>query len=354
VLETATTLLLAVHLLAMNVASAGPLAGAWLRRLSRRADDANSGLLERGAQATFRWSLLGLAIGAITGGAMLLAPSEGMRAALRRFPADAYWFAGAEVLFSAACTFGCCKLSRRPKLTWLLAIVAATNLLYHFPPLMAVLGELAADPHWAEDEVLHRKALLSLWIRPEVLSLWAHFALASIAVGFTSALAVCHRAVRNETEKIDDRTTRRLAGCALGATALQIPVGIWLLLASDEASQQAMMGESWVATIGLAGGVWAALGVMQSLAAIAWGGSDRRQVNRACVLLAITVALMSFTLRASRRAGEPVRQEDLTAKSAKEEIEPRRHDGHEGTRGSRKMPLGIQHPCIELAKISVD
>ncbi|MBA4106569.1 MAG: hypothetical protein C0485_12490 [Pirellula sp.] len=302
-METATTLLLAVHLLAMNVASAGPLAGAWLRRLSLRDGAANSDLLERGARATFRGSLLGLAIGALVGGAMLLAPSAGMRAALRRFPADAYWFAGAEILFSAACIFGCRKLSRRPKLTWLLAIVAATNLLYHFPPLMAVLGELAADPHWADDETLHRKALIRLWIRPEVMSLWAHFALASMAVGFTAALAVCHRAVRNEAEQVDDRTARRLAGWALGATILQIPVGIWLLLASDEAAQQSMMGESWLATIGLAGGVWVALGVMQSLATIAWGDSDRRQVNRACILLALTVLFMSVTLRVSRRAG---------------------------------------------------
>ncbi len=302
-LETATTLLLAVHLLAMNVASAGPLAGAWLRRLSCRDGAANSDLLERGARETFRWSLLSLAIGAIIGGAMLWAPSAGMRAALRRFPADAYWFAGAEILFSAACIFGCWKLSRRPKLTWLLAIIAATNLLYHFPPLMAVLGELAADPYWADDEVLHRKALIRLWIRPEVLSLWAHFALASIAVGFTTALAVCHRVVRNKSEQVDDRTARLLAGWALGATILQIPVGIWLLLASDEAAQQSMMGESWLATIGLAGGVWVALGVMQSLATIAWGGSDRRQVNRACVLLALTVLFMSVTLRVSRRAG---------------------------------------------------
>ena len=170
---------------------------------------------------------------------------------------------------------------------------------------MAVLGELAANPAWADAEVLERKALIRLWIRPEVLSLWAHFALASIAVGFTAALAICHRAAFDETEKVDDRTARRLAGWALGATVLQIPVGIWLLLASDPAAQQAMMGESWLATIGLAGGVWVALGVMQSLMTIAWGGSDRRQVDRACILLAITVTLMSFTLRSSRQASAP-------------------------------------------------
>jgi hypothetical protein len=311
VLEAVTTLLLAIHLLAMNVASAGPLAGAWLRGRGGRASGIDGDRLERGARRTFVWSLTGLIIGAIVGGAMLLAPSEGMRAALTRFPENTYWYAGAEILFSAVCIIGCWKLTRLPKLTWLLAVATATNLLYHFPPLMAVLGELAADAHWTDDAVLDRATLKRLWLRPEILSLWAHFALAAIAVGFTAALAACDRTTgqgadgSDRSEQIDGTTARRLAGTALAATVLQIPVGIWLLLASDDAAQQSMMGGSWLATIGLAGGVWVALGVMQSLAAIAWDGTDRRQLYRACVLLALTVLLMSMTLRSSRRADAP-------------------------------------------------
>ena len=299
--ETATTLLLAVHLLAMNVASAGPLAGAWLASRSRRQGDSRE-LLGRGAPRIFAWSLASLAIGSVVGGTMLLAPSAGMRAALARFPENAYWFAGAEILFSAACIAGCWKLKHWPKLMWLLAVATVTNLLYHFPPLMAVLGELAANANWTTEKVLDRPTLKALFLRPEVMSLWAHFVLASIAVGFTAALVACHRVATSDSEALDARTSRQLASCALGATVLQIPVGIWLLLVSDDAAQQAMMGQSWVATIGLAGGVWVALGVMQSLASIAWGGSDRRQVDRACVLLTITVVLMSFTLRSSRQA----------------------------------------------------
>jgi len=302
--ETATTLLLAVHLLAMNIASAGPLAGAWLVSRSRRQDD-SSFLLERGAQRIFVWSLVSLAIGSAVGGTMLLAPSDGMRAALARFPENAYWFAGAEILFSAVCIAGCWKLKHWPKLTWLLALATVTNLLYHFPPLMAVLGEVAANADWTTEAVLDRPTLKSVFLRPEVASLWAHFVLASIAIGFTAALAACHRVMADSSEAVDAQTSRQLAGCALGATVLQIPVGIWLLLASDDAAQQAMMGESWLATIGLAGGVWVALGVMQSLATIAWGEVDRRQIDRACVLLTITVVLMSFTLRSSRQAGAP-------------------------------------------------
>ena len=302
VLETATTLLLAVHLLAMNVASAGPLAGAWLASRSRRQGD-SSEFLKRGAQRIFAWSLACLAIGSGVGGTMLLAPSAGMRAALARFPENAYWFAGAEILFSAACIGGCWKLQHWPKLMWLLAVATVTNLLYHFPPLMAVLGELAANANWTTEAVLDRPTLKALFRRPEVASLWAHFVLASMAVGFTAALAACRRVATSGSETADARISRQLAGCALGATVLQIPVGIWLLLASDDAAQQAMMGESWLATIGLAGGVWVALGVVQSLASIAWGDKDRRQIGRACVLLTVTVVLMSFTLRASRQAG---------------------------------------------------
>lgn len=302
-LQLVIILLLAVHLLSMNVASFAPLAGAWLR--GRRASETLR--RETGATAVFKLSLAALACGAAVGGLLLVAPSVGMRAALARFPAEAYWFAGAEILFSAACLYGCVKLPGWWRTTWALALLAATNLLYHFPPLMAVLGELAADPRWAAEEVINRRTLLRLWARPEVLSLWLHFGLASIAVGCVAALA-CYRRIQSLSENNDVAATngvisRRLAGFALGATLLQVPVGIWLLLASDDAAQQSMLGDDWLATASLALGVWVALGVMQSLAAIAWGDMERRQLGRACVLLVVTVVLMSATLKTSRHAG---------------------------------------------------
>ena len=322
VLEAVTTLLLAVHLAAMNVASAAPLAGAWLRRLASREAPGESGWLERGARRVFAWSLAALTIGALVGGAMLISPSAGMRAALARFPENAYWYAGAEILFSAACIAGCWKLARWPKTTWLLALATSTNLLYHFPPLMAVLGELAADSDWADAELITRAVLRQLWMRPEVLSLWIHVTLASIALGFTAAIvAVSSHTAQptgdvNQFEPLTNRLTRQFAGTALAATLLQIPVGIWLLLVSDDAAQQSMMGDDWLATVGLAGGVWVALGVIQSLAALAWGGYDRRQLHRCCVLLALTVLLMSMTLRVSRRAGVPAVGDAAAAASA--------------------------------------
>ena len=321
-LEAITTLLLAVHLLAMNVASAGPLAGAWLLHRGLKAGENERRPLLHASRRTFAWSLVALVVGSLVGGAMLIAPSEGMQAALRRFPPDAYWFAGSEILFSAICMAACWRLQRWPKTTWLLTLASVSNLLYHFPPLMAVLGELAADPRWTDKEVLDRETLLGLWARPEILSLWLHFILASIAVGFVAALAASVPCTNDESgaqtaataPSPADRIARPLAGAALAATLLQVPVGLWLLFSSDEAAQQSMLGGSWLATMGLAGGVWVSLGVMQSLATIAWGGSDRRQLRRTSFLLGLTVLLMSATLRGSRQVGiEPVVQAEVQA-----------------------------------------
>jgi hypothetical protein len=313
VLEAVITLLLTIHLSAMNVASIGPLVGAWFQQWSVRGPGSGAAGFADAARRIFAWSLTALALGAVVGGAMLLSPSPGMQAALKRFPADAYWFAGSEIVFSALCIAGCWRLRNWPKTTWLLSIATASNLLYHFPPLMSVLGELAADPQWTEQEVLDRDTLLGLWRRPEVLSLWLHFVLASIAVGSVVSLVAYERSVARSAPEpseddgglLGDHVTRRLAGAALAATLLQIPVGLWLLLSSDDGAQQSMMGGDWLATIGLAGGVWVALGVMQSLASLTWGGSDRRQLFRACCLLLLTILLMSMTLRSSRQAGVP-------------------------------------------------
>src|SRR5690606_13047621 len=73
-IELATVLLLALHLLAMNVASAGPLVGVWLARCGSREELG----LRVGRRLAGR-SLWALATGALLGGAMLLLPSEGVR-----------------------------------------------------------------------------------------------------------------------------------------------------------------------------------------------------------------------------------------------------------------------------------
>ena len=97
VLELLTTLLLAVHLLAMNLASAGPVVCIWLRWGGNELNDS------LGRQLAW-WSIVALVLGMVTGGLLIVTtPGDGLWNALARFPANAYWFAAAELVFSLVC-----------------------------------------------------------------------------------------------------------------------------------------------------------------------------------------------------------------------------------------------------------
>ncbi len=287
--------LMGTHLAAMNVASAGPLVCAWA--------------VQRGGEGALRLarrvaagSLGALALGSALGGGLLLEAREGLRAALARFPASAYWFAGAELVFSAACLAGLLLLMRggrrRPVWVRLVALASVTNLLYHFPPLMAIIGKLAGDARWAADAMIERRALLRLAARPEVLALWLHFVLASITGAAVFALWPARGEAPNGPD--DDRVMSRLAGAALAASLLQLPVGAWVLLASRARTQEALLGDDATATACFALGVLLAVGLLQSLAAVTFGDAAPATRRRVGWLFLAVAVMMSATLTASR------------------------------------------------------
>jgi hypothetical protein len=306
--EVVIDLLLAGHLFAMNMASAGPLVAlcvAW----RRDADDVRRAAARRVA----RLALMGLAIGAALGGAMLLAPSEGMRAALGRFPASAYWFGLAELLFTAACMLGLMRAIARQWPRWTIGLLTAAsvlNLLYHFPPWMAVIGELAADRQWASAEVIDRRALLSLWTRPEILSVWAHFVLASLAVAPVAALWACGESLGGRGGDLSEGIVRALGGWALAATVLQLPVGLWMLAARGAAAREAILGGALGPTFVFGGAVLAVLGLMQALLGIVMGEGEHA-VRRAGWLVVLVTVLMAGTLRAGHFARARKNSPDL-------------------------------------------
>jgi hypothetical protein len=294
------TLLLAAHLLTMNVASAGPLVGLWL--FWRRGDDAGA----RRAGNVFRMSLAAFVAGSILGGALLLWPSPGLRSALSRFPVDAYAFAGVELVFSALCLVGLIIAARRggPRwLTALLAIGSALNLLYHFPPLMAVLGELAADSAWTAAERLDRQTLVHLWQRPEILSLWLHFILASLAAAAVFALWLRPFSDADANAPSRHVLARKLGAWALAATLLQLPAGLWMLTASHAAVRDRIMGGSLIASACFAGGVMTAVWLLHTLAMLSLGEGERAVRRAGWLIIAVTV-LMTATLRTSRTASD--------------------------------------------------
>jgi cytochrome bd-type quinol oxidase subunit 2 len=286
---------LAAHLVAMNIAAAGPLACAYLTA-SQSSD------LEW-ARRLARWSLASLIVGAFIGGLLLVSPSQGMRASLARFSPDTYWFAAAELVFSLCCLVLLARLSCGPKRrvfwTWILAFATATNLLYHFPPLMAAIGKIAVDPRWATDPVVSHPVLLRLAARPEVLSLWFHFVLASVTGA--AIVSICSsRGMRDRAATDDAVAVRRFAAAALIATLLQLPVGMWVLLTSSGPEQDALMGQDWRATSCFAAGVLLAMGLLQALAAISAGDTQPPARRRAAGLFVAVAILMAATLTLSR------------------------------------------------------
>ncbi len=282
---------LAAHLLAMNVACAGPLVALWLIR-GRRGENADRRQL---AVRVARLSLLALVIGGLLGGWAVMASGEGLRAAIHRFPASAYWFGLSELIFSAVCIAG---LARGVELRWpfwasvLLALASASNLLYHFPPWMAVIGELAVNPDWASGQLLDHRTLLALYKQPEIAATWLHFVLASFAAASIAALWISRQGD-------DESSTRGLGLWALLATACQIPAGVWMVVSRNDAVRDALLGGEWFATLLFAAGVLAALALLQVLLGVVLGEGEWA-VRRATFLLVIVTLLMTATLRHSR------------------------------------------------------
>jgi hypothetical protein len=295
VLELLTILLLASHLLAMNLASAGPLLAVWLRWRSEESR-VNLGRL------FLRWSIGAFVVGMLTGGLLIfIVPGDLLGTALRRFPSRTYWIAGSELLFSLVCmsliAWGWQRFNK-----WAIAalgLISATNLLYHFPPLMAVIGKLAANPNFTSVEIIDRPALLELIGRGEVLALSFHFVCSSIAV---AAVVLLYLVDRAGLQIVDDRNSvaRLSAGLAFTATLLQVPVGIWLLITLPGTSRMALMGKSLGGSLAFMAAMVLSLILLQRLFAALLGDIERKNVRSVVTLTCIVVLLMTTSLRLSR------------------------------------------------------
>ena len=294
-LEVLTIFLLTVHLLAMNLASAGPLLGVLLRW---RHEEAGNRLGRR----QVGWSTGAFIVGMLTGGLLILTiPGDSLWAALQRFPSRTYWFAGIELLFSLVC-MSLIVGGWRWFNNWVilaLALISATNLLYHFPPLMAVIGKLSANPNFASAEVIDRPVLLDLISRGEVAALSFHFGFASFAVSAIVLLYLIYRDDSEEEAK-GNATVRQAAGVAFVATLMQIPVGVWLLISLPGISRMALMGKSLGGSLAFMAAMVLSLILLQRLFSAMLGGSERKNLRSIATLTCIVVLLMTASLRLSR------------------------------------------------------
>jgi hypothetical protein len=323
----------ACHLLAVDVAAAGPLMAIWLEwRATRRGDLFAGEIGRRLAIWSLAAAIIGVGLGLLAVFALpQLEPPE-YRQAFRRVTPYLWWSVVGELVFYVACMAGYILLWRRWQAHrfWhrALAVLASTNVLYHFPTLFTIISALSMRPKLAElplDAPLFRRML----VQGEVVSRVVHHWLASLAVAAAFAMWLAARVGipalagsrprkgGTPTVEVGDQGSaspiiKQAARVALLATTVQVAVGIWVLLALPVAMENQVLGEDWLATALFGTSIVAALGLMHHLSVIALGDVSRRTVGRATLLMVLVVVLMSATLhRARQRALEPVKVSDV-------------------------------------------
>jgi hypothetical protein len=307
-------ILVAVHLLAVNVAGAGPLVAIWLESRAKKSADSAAWLAA--ARSLACWSIavavLGVALGLVALEMLLHGSAEGrtgaFAAAIRNVAPDRWWFTGGEIVFYLLCMLGYVVLLGKSRV-WIiprrvLAVAAATNLLYHFPALFTILAIVATRSELigqSLDKVLFHKLLVD----PEVMSRVVHVWLASFAVSgvLTSWIAWRQRTFTSANELSDETRSQSAIGgrLAIIATLVQVPVGVWVLISLPENQQHRLIGGDWLATTMFGLAIFTSLGLMHHLAMLALRDLSARRVALSAGLISAVVLMMTAALQLARQ-----------------------------------------------------
>ena len=289
------TLPFAAHLICVNLAMAGPILCAWLDwRAGRRADPMAGRVARQLAFASLIALILGLAFGG-----MLLLFDRGYTQAAAALPAWWLWQALGEILFSLVCLAVYWRLTKDGRLrSWLLRllpILAATDLMMHFPPLFAMFSLIASRAEFAH-LTLDRHTYHQLLANPEVLSRVAHVWLASLAVA-GMAVIVCARRSGTQHDPAAEQLVARGGWAALVPTLFQVPAGLWLFMQLPAQARDGLLGDDPLGMILLLAGVLTAIYLMHQLATISLGDTRPAQVRRTALIMAVNIFLMVATLQ---------------------------------------------------------
>lgn len=300
-LEIALILVLAAHLLLVNLAMAGPLGALVLEWLGSHNN--NRTMAAIGRQLAW-WSLISLVLAMLLGGALLVLESnqQGSRywATLEAVKPSQLWFALAELGFYLAAMSGYLWLRGATKLSRItqriLAVFAATNLMYHFPPLFTVLSMISTRPE-LQGQMLDRPTLRGLMLEGEVLARVFHIWLASLAVVGLAMMVSAWRRQKLVTDDSGDRAAGVItwgARLALVATLLQLPVGLWVM--GELPSYELLLGGDWFGTALFVISIAGVLRLMHLLASLALGDHEPRQIFESLAILTTVVTLMTGVL----------------------------------------------------------
>lgn len=220
-----------------------------------------------------------------------------------------HWGAG-ELLFSLVLAVIYWRLvgGRRTSLGWRLgrgaiALLNGTNLLYHFPPLFAVAGMLAADASLTVSGSIRGAEFRRLAWTGEAPALAIHAVLASIAVAGVMLLGLALRWQRkDESPARVSRVAVWGSRWALGASLAQLPVGLWTLAVLPPAAQSSLMGSDAMATTLFVAALLSVFWLLRDLASVALGETTRPLMIRSMAAMLVVITLMTAMQQAARPA----------------------------------------------------
>jgi hypothetical protein len=252
----------------------------------------------------------GVAAGFLAGWILAAFSARQYGVVLERLPTKIWW-GGWEIAFSAA-TLAIYALWWRiapPRsrgtfaLHTFMAVLAGTNLLYHFPPLFAIISQLAAGSDTAGN-VIDAAEFRRLMLQAEVMSTTIHFwGAAFVVTGVWVMACASRRSDSGDGVNPEQPVVRWGARLALLATLIQLPVGVWVLVELPTVTQQQLMGQDWLGAAMLAGSIILAIALLHHLAAAAFGTPSRKSIVWSLVLMLAIVLLMTGTLHRIRDYG---------------------------------------------------
>ena len=297
-IELLLVVLLAFHLVCVNVGSAGPLICLALSRRERLGDDKAGDIGVKLAGLSLKTLVIGTLIGVLQGWIQWQFVSSNFVDILPVFGRKVFWGFW-ELVFSLVGLAGYYFWWRRPRpKSWqrlthgFIAVLVSTNLLYHFPFLFSVMTRAAIDPS-ALPESVDSATFRGFALTTKIAAQATHFGFASIAV---SGVALMWLALRQGA----DHLVRMGARIALAVTAIQLPVGFWLLTTLPPQTQKSVMGGDILSSIMLAVSVLSSFALLNDLSAVSFSDTSRNRVLRVTGWMLLIITLMTVVLRATR------------------------------------------------------
>lgn len=307
-MEFVLSLMLAIHLICVNVAAGGPVVAAWLDWRSRNGDAAAARAAKMLAASAIVAFLLGGLFGFAVGWLKWTPDYASLWLGRLRYKLD---WGVAELLFSLLLMIGHWlwlpgNIAKSNWRRWAfatrtaIALLTTTNLLYHFPPLFSVAARLHAAGEINGPPA--RGALFRQWMfSGETPPLSVHVGLASLAMAGMMLILMASRWMNGAADAEKSRVAIWGAWWALAATLLQLPVGLWMLMMLPAGVQSRLMGSDTIATLAFLTAILAVLWLMRDLANLALGDTTRASLVRSLMAMGIVILLMTLMQQRAAR-----------------------------------------------------